>query len=588
MTTPTWVTNENIKFDGELTAAAVFDVSDDVRTLVVWDDLPVQDQTALIALVDRFGGEIPLADPYPAVQRVGLLPGTVDATATGLDATATTTAGKATIDLGASKVGGDPSGLSSSLGTSGYAVANLQPGVVGATNLGLTAPIQGKQTLNFGGLALGASATGLANDATAYTMTVTVDGVAIPVSVVGSAAQTFTTLVAEINTDLGASATAAIVAGNIVITSASYGTLSTVTTVDGTLLATTTGFVSISAQVNGSGATSYTATVTIDGVAYPLTVNPLTVTTFTQLLAYINGVITTNGTASISGGDVRITSASFGITSKVRITPGTLFPALVGYTNVLPPADGGGVNRAYSATVTIDGTIIKTVSFQGKDATTLTAVLSQINTDLGASATAAIAGGDIVITSASTGKNSSVAISDSGFLFASLTGYAGISYTRGNAPTTYTATVTVVRDGVSTVSNISVAGNVSQTVTTLMDAIAADLNAGHIVSFNNGVIVFEALYDEDDTVVTIDVNPGTLFPALVPFGGIEQASTQVSSFLQVLANTKTGNGSSFLSTLPIRRVGLKPSVPPYVKHTLDFVYFDGTDYVYLDDDTPIN
>jgi hypothetical protein len=588
MTTPTWVTDENIKFDGELTPAAVFDVTDNVRTLVVWDDLPGPDQSALVNLVDSFGGTIPLAAPYTATQTIGLRPKTIGATSTGLDATSTTTAGKATIDLGASKAGGDPSGLSSSLGTSGYAVANLQPGVTGATNLGLTAPIQGKQTLNYGGLALGASATGLANTATAYTMTVTVDGVAKPISVVGSAAQTFTALVAEINVDLGASATAAIVSGNIVITSATYGTSSTVTTVDGTLLAATTGFVSIAAPVNGSGTTSYTASVSIDGVAYPLTVNPLTVTTFTQLLAYINGVITTNGTASISNGDVRITSASFGILSKVRITPGTLFPALVGYTNIIPPADGGGVNRAYSATVTIDGTIIKTVSFQGKDATTLTAVLSQINTDLAGTATAAIAGGDVVITSATTGINSSVSISDSGFLFASLTGYTGISYTAGSAPVTYTASVTVTRDGVPTTTPVSLTGNNAQTFTTLVSVLNAQLGSANIQAALSGSSIVVTASNLASNTVKISINGGTLLPAIDLVDGLSVPTPLVHSFLEVLALVKTANGSSFLSTLPIRRVGLKPSVPPYVKHTLDFVYFNGTDYVYLDDDTPVN
>lgn len=54
---------------------------------------------------------------------------------------------------------------------------------------------------------LSGNATGLANDATVYTATITVDGVAIPISVTGSAAQTYGALRTVINNQLGSAAT---------------------------------------------------------------------------------------------------------------------------------------------------------------------------------------------------------------------------------------------------------------------------------------------------------------------------------------------------------------------------------------------
>jgi len=78
------------------------------------------------------------------------------------------------------------------------------------------------------------SSTGLANDATAYTMTVHVNGSANNVSVVGSHSQTIGDLITEINADL-TGATASIVAGHLHITGA--GATDTILITDGTLIA---------------------------------------------------------------------------------------------------------------------------------------------------------------------------------------------------------------------------------------------------------------------------------------------------------------------------------------------------------------
>lgn len=92
----------------------------------------------------------------------------------------------------------------------------------------------------------GTDATGLANDTTTYTATVNVDGTDNAVSIVGNAAQTFDALVTELNVDL-TGATAAIVGTDIVITSASTGTSSSISITDVNLFSSLNGYVSIEA-----------------------------------------------------------------------------------------------------------------------------------------------------------------------------------------------------------------------------------------------------------------------------------------------------------------------------------------------------
>lgn len=114
----------------------------------------------------------------------------------------------------------------------------------------------GYQVVDVGGAKVGASASGLANDATVYTASIDVDGVTKAIAVTGSTAQTYTTLMAQINTDLGASAVAAIVNGNLRVTSATTGDDSTVAITDTDLFDTLTDFVAINAAV--AGETSFT------------------------------------------------------------------------------------------------------------------------------------------------------------------------------------------------------------------------------------------------------------------------------------------------------------------------------------------
>lgn len=96
-----------------------------------------------------------------------------------------------------------------------------------------------------------ANPSGLANDATVYSAIISVDGNLRPISVVGSAAQTFSTVISEIQTDLGALATIVLDNGNLKITSASTGATSIISTQDGNLFTTLKNFVNLQVPVNG-------------------------------------------------------------------------------------------------------------------------------------------------------------------------------------------------------------------------------------------------------------------------------------------------------------------------------------------------
>lgn len=96
----------------------------------------------------------------------------------------------------------------------------------------------------------GTDATGLANDATVYTATVTVDGADNAIAIAGNAAQTITDLVTELNADL-TGATAAINGANITITSTATDVSASVSIVDVDLFAAVTGFYDVSDAIAG-------------------------------------------------------------------------------------------------------------------------------------------------------------------------------------------------------------------------------------------------------------------------------------------------------------------------------------------------
>lgn len=588
---PLITANQNVKFNGVLENAVVLKNAGGFKTLILSDDLSAADLATLTAFVNSLGGDAPLAAPVAGTATARFPAATVGATATGLSAVATATAGVATVNLGGTAVAGNASGLSSAVGAAGSQRVNIEPGKVGADATGLfggTAATAGRQSVSWTGL-VGASATGLANDATVYTATVTVDGVALPVAITGSAAQTFTTLLAELNTDLGVAATAAIISPTeLRITSATTGATSTVSIAAGTLFPALTGYGAIQTAVAGTAlvpATTYTATITVDGVARPISILGSAAQTYTTLLAELNTDLGVPAVATLADGDIKVESVTFGPASRVRIVDGTLFAALTGFQSILPPQDGDSTGRTYSALVEVDG-VLKSVQFAGTAGALFSDVVTQVNADLGGAATAAITGGNLVITSASTGLASKVRVYDAG-LFAALTGYVGVSAVDGVAPTTYTATVTA--DGVDYL--VTVDGSTAQTFTTLLSAINNDISAGPsaaVASLVGGNIVITST--TTGAASSVVITDGTLFKAIAGFAGFAAPVAGAADMVDAMKLRKVG-ATSLFDLFDVKVVGLKPAVPPVpavLPKTPQFTYFNGTVWKYLADDTDVN
>jgi len=114
----------------------------------------------------------------------------------------------------------------------------------------------GSQVVDVGGAKAGATATGLANDGTSYTYQIAVDGGgAQTINVTGSAAQTYTTLLNEINNDIGGGSVS-LVGGNLKFVSATTGASSSISLASGgggtNLFTTLTNFVAVRTAAAGT------------------------------------------------------------------------------------------------------------------------------------------------------------------------------------------------------------------------------------------------------------------------------------------------------------------------------------------------
>ena len=112
---------------------------------------------------------------------------------------------------------------------------------------------QGFQVVDFGGAVVGTNSTGAVNDATNYNAEIVVDGSSTYISAAGSTIQTFDDLITQMNADadFGAVASAAIVSGDIEITSIAYGSSSTISIIDSNLFSPLTGYSSLQTAVVG-------------------------------------------------------------------------------------------------------------------------------------------------------------------------------------------------------------------------------------------------------------------------------------------------------------------------------------------------
>jgi hypothetical protein len=138
---------------------------------------------------------------------------------------------------------------------------------------------QGRQIVDVGGNKAGATLTGLANDATVYNAAIVVDGGGSqPIAITGSAAQTYTDLLTELNADTtGATWELDPATGNLRARSTGVNAglaSSSIAITDTDLFLALTGFVAIDAAIggdnigtfnggDGAGATNYVAGTTI-------------------------------------------------------------------------------------------------------------------------------------------------------------------------------------------------------------------------------------------------------------------------------------------------------------------------------------
>lgn len=288
-------------------------------------------------------------------------------------------------------------------------------------------------------------ATGLANDATVYTALVNVDGVGFNVMVTGSAAQTFTTLLTEINADL-VGAVASLEDGNIRITSSSNGVGSNITIIDVDLFATLTNFDYVDKPHPG-----------LPNALCVLESSPTVFSETTSVLKFYSR------SAGNTYGGVTIGSSG----SDIVITDTTLFAALT-VANPDTPftiTNGGPIStdRDYveeAIMINAYGQVLSNLVSFNSSSTTVAYVITAVTTGLGGKFT--IAGnhvsefpiGERFVITGSTNNNGTWTVS-------SYTTYAG-----GSTIITVTETVGTIADGsITSLLSLLPVGNTLEFIT---------------------------------------------------------------------------------------------------------------------------
>ncbi len=185
--------------------------------------------------------------------------------------------------------------------------------------------------------------------------------------------------------------------------------------------------------VPGIAAATYDFDVTIDGGG----LQQNTITTAGgedyDAIAALMSTAVTGGSVAFVGGSFRVTSATTGTGSAATVAAGTLgsgggdlFAAIDTAATVTTtfPTPTGGTTTVYTAAVVVDGGASQPISIVGDVAQTYTTLLSELNTDT-TGAVWSIAGGNLLLTSDTTGEDSSIAITDTD-LFSTLTTFVAV------------------------------------------------------------------------------------------------------------------------------------------------------------------
>jgi len=201
-----------------------------------------------------------------------------------------------------------------------------------------------------------------------------------------------------------------------------------------------------------------------------------------------------------------------------------------------------GINT-YTATITVDGAPIP-IAIPGSSAPIFSSLIIAINTALGGAATSAIVGGDILVTSATTGATSTIGIVDTGTfpLFFSTTGFSSIlAAVPGTDGTTYTASVVINGGGAQPISVTAV--NVP-TYADLVTEVQADVISA-TVALINGNFRITSNAQGSGTVAITDTD---LFSSLTLFVAINAAVPATTDTLITVTSVSdsTADGSILL------------------------------------------
>lgn len=160
----------------------------------------------------------------------------------------------------------------------------------------------------------------------------------------------------------------------------------------------------------------YQANVNVDGTSYLISVTDISASTYSSLKSQIAAQLLNTALITTEAGNtrIRITSASKGTGSKVRIQDINLFSSLAAAPSIVQSPIDGSVGTAYTQTVLIDGTSYG-LSINGDNINSLANLATEITSQLGANVGyATVDGSNIKIFSAKPGTDSSVSIVTSG------------------------------------------------------------------------------------------------------------------------------------------------------------------------------
>jgi len=451
------------------------------------------------------------------------------------------------------------------LGTSGFQIVNIGSAQILSNITGLVnniAATSGSQIITFSVPKTASDSTGLANASTVYTANVILNGATvINLAVTGSNAQIFSTLLGVIQGQLGNLATIEQVGGNIQITNAATGSISTVAIIDtgaNLLFASLTGvnIPGLWTTVPGTDTvlTLYSANITFDGGApIPITISGGSSQTYNDLINTLNGFTSPQGLASITNGNLQVSSASVGTTSTVLLTDvassgyqdidvgGAITgPSLTGLvatagfqdavffpvipspaTLLIGPLSAPG---SWDFTANIDGAgpTIYTITGPFID---YAAVIAAMSAALAPNAVASFeVPGYIRVTSASFGVASTVALTDAGVnpllfgvgLAAEATPWTSFAIAVPGTDTTYLATIAIDGIGIP----ISIDASLAQTYTELIAELNTDLGLAATAAIVGGnVRITSSSLGSTSTVAIIPAILGGLFfnPDLVDF-----------------------------------------------------------------------